>query len=155
MTTRKDQDKVEAYARALLDAARQQGRANADLVQVNHALKFTPEVLETLTAMRASGDTELFDEVAERYKSYIEADDRTVSVTITTSVPLDDKLRAKVMDMGKDFYGVPIYLVERVDPKIIGGVVLEALGHRYDASVRAQLANIRKTLASAYIGSED
>lgn len=155
MTTRKDEEKVEAYARALLEAARQEGRANADLVQVNHALKFAPEVLETLTAMRATGDMSLFDEVAERYKSYIDADDKTASVTITTAVPLDDDLRAKVIAKAQRVLGVPIYLVERVDPKIIGGVVLEARGHRYDASVRAQLANIRKTLASAYIGSED
>ena len=49
----------------------------------------------------------------------------------------------------------PVYLVERVDPSIIGGVVLEARGNRYDASVRAQLANIRKTLSSTFMGSED
>ena len=44
--------------------------------------------------------------------------------------------------------------MERVDPQIIGGVVLEARGNRYDASVRAQLSNIRKQLSSVYIESE-
>jgi F-type H+-transporting ATPase subunit delta len=52
MASKNDEEKVEAYTRALLDAARSEGRANADLVQWQHAVKFTPEVLETLTAMR-------------------------------------------------------------------------------------------------------
>lgn len=49
----------------------------------------------------------------------------------------------------------PVYLVERVDPSIIGGIMLEARGKRHDASVRAQLANIRKTLSSSFIGGEE
>ena len=48
-----------------------------------------------------------------------------------------------------------MYLVERVDPSIIGGIMLEARGKRHDASVRAQLANIRKTLSSSFIGGEE
>ena len=37
----------------------------------------------------------------------------------------------------------------------IGGIMLEVRGKRYDASVRAQLANIRKTLSSSFIGGEE
>ena len=49
----------------------------------------------------------------------------------------------------------PVYLVERVDPSILGGIILEQRGKRYDASVRAQLSNIRKQLADTFIGVED
>jgi len=50
--------------------------------------------------------------------------------------------------------GKPVYLVEHVSPDILGGIVLEARGKRYDVSVRAQLANIRKTLTSTFIGGD-
>lgn len=154
-TKRSDQEKSEKYARALIDAARQEGRANKDLVQWNHALKFSPEVLETLAAMRTEDDLNLVGDVARTYKEILDSEDKTVSVTVTTAVPLDDDLREKVIAKAEKDLNAPVYLVERVDPSIIGGVVFEARGNRYDASVRAQLANIRKTLSSTFIGSDD
>ena len=86
-TKRSDQEKSEKYARALIDAARQEGRANKDLVQWNHALKFSPEVLETLAAMRTEDDLNLVGDVARTYKEILDSEDKTVSVTVTTAVP--------------------------------------------------------------------
>ena len=152
---RAEAEKVEAYTRALMEAARSEGRANADLVQWQHARKFSPEVLETLAAMQREDDLDLVSQVAKQYKEYLDAEDKTVSVTVTTAVPLDDDLREKVRAKAEADLRAPVYLVERVDPSIIGGIMLEARGKRYDASVRAQLANIRKTLSSSFIGGEE
>lgn len=154
-TRRGDAEKIEAYTRALLEAARSEGRANSDLVQWQHARKFSPEVLETISAMQREDDLHLIEEVAKQYKEYLDAQDRTVSVTVTTVVPLDDELRGKIRAKAERDLDAPVYLVERVDPSIIGGIMLEVRGKRYDASVRAQLANIRKTLGSSFIGGED
>ena len=152
---RAEAEKVEAYTRALMEAARSEGRANADLVQWQHARKFSPEVLETLAAMQREDDLDLVARVAKQYKEYLDAEDKTVSVTVTTAVPLDDDLREKVRAKAEADLKAPVYLVERVDPSIIGGIMLEARGKRHDASVRAQLANIRKTLSSSFIGGEE
>ena len=152
---RGDEEKVEAYSRALLDAARSAGRANADLVQWLHARKFSPEVLETIAAMRDADDLDLVEKVAKQYKEILDSEDETVSVTVTTAVPMDDDLRQKVRTKAEKYLNAPVYLVERVEPEILGGIVLEAKGNRYDASVKAQLANIRKTLASTFIGSDE
>jgi F-type H+-transporting ATPase subunit delta len=156
MTTRRsEQEKSEKYARALIEAARSEGRANKDLVQWNHALKFSPEVLETLAAMRSEDDLDLVDDVARTYKQILDTEDQTVSATVTTAVPMDDDLRQKVIAQAEEHLNAPVYLVERVDPSIIGGIILEARGNRYDASVRAQLSAIRKTLSSTFMGSDD
>lgn len=152
---RAEAEKVEAYTRALMEAARSEGRANADLVQWQHARKFSPEVLETLAAMQREDDLDLVAQVAKQYKEYLDAEDKTVSVMVTTAVPLDDDLREKVRAKAEADLKAPVYLVERVDPSIIGGIMLEARGKRHDASVRAQLANIRKTLSSSFIGGEE
>lgn len=152
---RAEAEKIEAYTRALMEAARSEGRANADLVQWQHARKFSPEVLETLAAMQREDDLDLVAQVAKQYKEYLDAEDKTVSVTVTTAVPLDDDLREKVRAKAEADLKAPVYLVERVDPSIIGGIMLEARGKRHDASVRAQLANIRKTLSSSFIGGEE
>ena len=152
---RAEAEKVEAYTRALMEAARSEGRANADLVQWQHARKFSPEVLETLAAMQREDDLDLVAQVAKQYKEYLDAEDKTVSVTVTTAVPMDDDLREKVRAKAEADLKAPVYLVERVDPSIIGGIMLEARGKRHDASVRVQLANIRKTLSSSFIGGEE
>lgn len=148
-------EKSEKYARALIEAARQEGRANKDLVQWKHAMKFSFEVLETLSAMRNEDDLDLISDVERAYNELLESEDETVSVTVTTAVPMDDDLRAKVRAKAEKELNAPIYLVERVEPSIIGGIILEAYGKRFDASVKAQLANIRKTLTSTPIGSDD
>lgn len=155
MASKNDEEKVEAYTRALLDAARSEGRANADLVQWQHAVKFTPEVLETLTAMREDNDLDLVKDVAHQYKTLVDQDDKTVSVTVTTAVPMDDKLRGEVRAKMEKDHKALIYLVERVDPSIIGGIVIEERGNRYDASVKAQLVNIRKKLSTSFLGGEE
>lgn len=155
MASKNDEEKVEAYTRALLDAARSEGRANADLVQWQHAVKFTPEVLETLTVMREDNDLDLVKDVAHQYKTLVDQDDKTVSVTVTTAVPMDDKLRGEVRAKMEKDLKAPIYLVERVDPSIIGGIVIEERGNRYDASVKAQLVNIRKKLSTSFLGGEE
>ena len=102
---REQEKRVEGYTRALIEAARAEGRLNADLIQWQHARKFSPEVLETLDTLSSQ-------------------------------------------------FGASIYLVERVDPSILGGIVVETRGHRYDASVRAQLTYIKNKLSLNTVESE-
>lgn len=154
-TNQASAEKVEAYTRALMEAARSEGRANSDLVQWHHAMKFSPEVLETLAAMQREDDLNLISEVAKQYKEFLDTEDTTVNVVVTTAVAMDDDLRSKVRAKCERDLNAPVYLVERIDPEIIGGIMLEVRGKRYDASVRAQLANIRKTLSSSFIGGEE
>ena len=147
--------KAEQYARVLIEAAQKEGRANTDLVQVNHALKFLPEVLETLASMHNNDDIELLESVAQEYKNILDNETDIVQVTATTAVSMDDQLRNAIKSKLERELHASIYLNERIDPSILGGIVLEIRGDRYDASVRAQLANIRKSLAATYIGSDE
>ena len=150
-----EQKKVEAYTRALLEAAKSEGRAARDLEQVKHVLKFSPEVLETITAMQGEDDFDLLDKVYSEYKGLLDKSDDTVSVDVTTAVPMDDEMRERVREKCRKDFDAPVYLVEHVDPSILGGIILEAKGHRRDASVKAQLINVRKKLSSANMGGDE
>ncbi len=150
-----EQKKVEAYTRALLEAAKSEGRAARDLEQVKHVLKFSPEVLETITAMQGEDDFDLLDKVYSEYKGLLDKSDDTVSVDVTTAVTMDDEMRERVREKCRKDFDAPVYLVEHVDPSILGGIILEAKGHRRDASVKAQLINVRKKLSSANMGGDE
>lgn len=149
-----DRERVEAYARSLLDAARGNGRAAIDVQQMRHALKFSPEVLSVLARMKEEKDLSLLEQVYDDLKTMLDAGDETVTVDVTTAVRMDADLRSKVREKCEADFNAPVFLVEHVEPKIMGGIILEARGHRRDASVRAQLVNIRKTLSQTCAGGE-
>ena len=150
-----EKQRIEKYARSLLDAARGEGRAPLDVQQLRHAIKFSPEVLETLKRMTDESDLTLLEQVYEDLRNMLDNEDETVTVDVTTAVPMGASLRAQVRSKcAEDFGGAPIFLVEHVEPKILGGIILEARGQRRDASVRAQLMNIRKTLSASFRGGD-
>ena len=150
-----DKQKIEEYARTLLDVARGEGRAPLDVQQLRHALKFSPEVLEVLGRMQDERDLTLLSQVYEDLKTMLEKEDETVTVDVTTAMRMNADLRRKVRDKCAADFGAPIFLVEHVEPKILGGIIIEAKGHRRDASVRAQLSNVRKTLSSSFMGGDE
>ena len=73
-------------------------------------------------------------------------------VTVTTAVEMDDELREKVLAKAHELFNAAIYLVERIDPQILGGIILEGKGQRFDASVRTQLVSVRRSLSSTFMG---
>ena len=81
-----------------------------------------------------------------RLQSLIDENDPTVTVTATTAIPMDELLRVKAKSTAEALFRAPVYLVEHVDPSIMGGIVLEGQGKRFDASVSAQLTAIHREL---------
>jgi len=150
-----DKQKIEEYARSLLDAAQGEGRAPLDVQQLRHAVKFSPEVLEVLARMKDEHDLPLLEQVYGDLKTLLDEEDETVTVDVTTAVRMDAELRRKVRDKCTKDFGAPVFLVEHIEPKILGGIIIEVRGHRRDASIRAQLINIRKTLSSSFMGGDE
>ena len=78
-----------------------------------------------------------------------------LDVNVTTAKRLSAAEYQSISVILTEKLGREIFLNKKVDPSILGGIIVEARGNRHDASVRAQLANIRKTLSSTYIGSDE
>lgn len=68
------------------------------------------------------------------------------AVYITTAVALDDARRKRVMDAARKRLGREPILFERVDPDLLGGVMVQAGDRLYDTSLRRQLRNLRIAL---------
>ena len=76
-------------------------------------------------------------------------DEDVVGVTVTTAIPLDDELRQTITKKCEQDFGRKVFLIEQVDPSIVGGLVLEARGERRDISVKTQLRIAQETLANS------
>jgi F-type H+-transporting ATPase subunit delta len=145
---RLDQRKVETYARTLLEAAREEGREQRDMEALNSLSQTLDEVADIIRVILQEGDERLLPQIAARYQDLFNAGTDIVAVDVTTAIPLDDELRDELQKFLEVQYSAPVFLVEHVDPSIIGGIIFNARGQRRDASIRTQLDVARRALKS-------
>ena len=141
--------KLETYARTLLEAAKSEDRVYENLVPLKAEADASPEVLSVLSSMAEHGDLDKLPKVLELYRNMIDGEKEVVGVHVTTAVPLDDELRELIKNKCEADLESEVFLIEHVDPSIIGGIVLSARGQRRDASVRMQLETARKIMTQS------
>lgn len=139
-----------------LDAAERnehhEARVRDDLNKL--AATMTDEVMQLLGVIGTGSDRRLLPMVLAKYKSVVDVKAATVPVEVTTAMPLDEELRASIIRKMTSELGKPVYLMEHVDPAIIGGLVLEVGDELRDASIRTQLENMRQTLTNPSVGGD-
>ena len=146
------QDRVlETYARSLMEAAKAEDRVFRDLNELETISNAAPEVFAVLMSLFERGQLDLLPQIVATFKEMTEEDEDVVGVTVTTAVPLDDELRRTITQKCEGDLGRKVFLIEKVDPSIIGGLVLEARGQRRDISVKTQLRAAREALVSTSI----
>jgi F-type H+-transporting ATPase subunit delta len=69
-----------------------------------------------------------------------------VDVRVRTAVPLTPELRARLTEVLAAFTGRRPTLVEKVDPGVIGGLVVQVEGRKIDASVASRLHDLSTAL---------
>lgn len=153
-SSRISQEKAATYARVLFSALEAAGREKSTLVQLEQAEKFSPELIEALSVMQQEGDLELLSQVRAIFSDLVNTSQGMPVIEVTSAIPLDEDLQKQVRSKLEKDFGRTIYLIEKVDPSIIGGLVFEFRGQRRDASVRSQLTNIRRVLTSDLSGGE-
>jgi len=83
-----------------------------------------------------------FDELWKQEK-------RRIDVTVTSAVELDPAVVEKIGEEIERQTGQKVELSSRVDDEIIGGIVLQVGNMVLDASIRARLDKLRKSVAQA------
>jgi F-type H+-transporting ATPase subunit delta len=91
---------------------------------------------------------ELLPALAEEYAEARNAAEGRVSAEAVTAVPLADTQKAGVSSALSSAIGKAVELRTRVDPALLGGVLVKLGGRSYDGTVRGQLAALRVRLAS-------
>ena len=92
------------------------------------------------------GRVNLLADTASAYAELVAAEDRILTVEVTTAVPLDDAQVDALRERVSAAVGHEAKVVATVDPDIIGGLVLRARGVLLDASIRRRLEDIRLAL---------
>ena len=168
------------YARALFEAAQEQGRADAvreelgDFVAAAHevpelgSLLRNPEIdprarraaIEELlgdadplvrnfllVAVEKGRAAEL-EQILEELDGLVAAEQGRLTVELTTAIELSDEEAREILRQIEEASGRTVEATRRVDPDLIGGIVLQAGSLRVDASVRGRLNRLRHQLAT-------
>ncbi|MFI2741741.1 ATP synthase F1 subunit delta [Zhouia sp. PK063] len=107
-----------------------------------------PIVNNLIAVLDQNNRIAILDLVAQKYIAlHDELTGKQVAV-VTTAIPLDDALKAKVLVKVKELTGKEAILENKVDASIIGGFVLRVGDIQYNASVAKSLNNLKREFSN-------
>ena len=83
--------------------------------------------------------TDYYSELYNQYKNIL-------NITATTAVPLEEEQRVRLAAALEKKTGKRVELDCRVEPGVIGGLLIEMEGSRIDATVKGELATLKKAV---------
>ena len=83
--------------------------------------------------------------IASSFISLYKVHNKIETATVTTATPLDEALRADVINFIKKHGDDNVELTEKVDEKIIGGAIIRMGDKQLDASVSKAISELRQT----------
>jgi F-type H+-transporting ATPase subunit delta len=168
------------YARALYDAAKEQGSVDAvqqELGDFVAAVRDVPELravlrnpqidprakaaaLDAITGgvhdivrnflrlLAEKGRIVEVEEISRELDRLVAAAQGQLTVELTTAQELSDDEARGIVDQIAKASGRKVEATRKVDPDLIGGIVLQAGSFRLDASVRGRINRLRQELVS-------
>ncbi len=91
---------------------------------------------------------EILSTIALEYNRLFEEMNGMETATVTTAIPMDADLEAKVMTKILTFSNKKINIKNIVDPAIIGGFILRIGDQQYNASVANRLQTLKRELSN-------
>ena len=86
------------------------------------------------------------EEMAREFERLVAREERRLDVELTTAYELSDEEAQDLIRQIEQASGRKVEAKRRVDPTLIGGLVLQAGSLRLDASVRGRLNRLRREL---------
>lgn len=96
-------------------------------------------LLDALQVMNRNDRLLLLERVAAAFRQEYQRRHHIVDVKVTSAVALDDAQRARLAAMTLERTGCEARLLERVEPRLLGGLVLQIDDQKFDASIQRRL----------------
>ncbi len=110
------------------------------------------EITDKFLVLLAKNKRESYlDKIAEEFIDQYKTVKNVSTVVITSATKLDEPTRKKMISILTNHLKATIELVEKTDPKIIGGFVLTVGNRQADMSVLKQLKQLNKNFNQTHI----
>jgi F-type H+-transporting ATPase subunit delta len=108
-----------------------------------------PLVANTLQLLLQRNRFAIVTQLSHDYDELAAAEAAVVNVEVTSAVELTDATNKKIAARVEEATGRRVELAQRVDPAILGGLVLRVGDVIVDGSVRSRISQLRRRLATA------
>lgn len=110
--------------------------------------KISPLALGFLQTVALTGNARLIGLMADKYSQGLESLLGKALAEVTTAIPLNEKAEQTIAAELRRIIGKDVVLDTRVDPAIIGGVVVRVDGKLLDGSLRSSFQSLRQAMIS-------
>jgi F-type H+-transporting ATPase subunit delta len=104
-------------------------------------------LVDALQVINRKGRLGLLPAIAKSYLNEYREKRGLVEASVSTVVPLNESQRSQLVSAITTFSGKRPILTEKIDPSLIGGIVVEVAGKKLDTSVAARLRNLSAALS--------
>jgi F-type H+-transporting ATPase subunit delta len=108
-----------------------------------------PEFLNFLELLLEKGRMPVIFRIRRQYDALWDKENKRLGVTVTSAVELDPEIAKRIGKEIEEQTGNTVELSSRVDPDILGGLVVQVGNMVLDTSIRNRLEKLRKSVASA------
>lgn len=114
-----------------------------DIISGGDVSELTGNLLCVLTER---GRMNCFSGILKDFRASYNDHFRIAEITVTSSAPLSEAVIEKIKAKMTEVTGRTVSIREKVDPALIGGVVIDYGSTRWDGSIRTRLAGLRREL---------
>lgn len=140
---------AEPEFRRFLEAPQITGRDKQDVLDQAFGERLHPLVLRFLRLVVEKHREPLLPDIAAAWRARLDAQANRQAATVTTAIAADDATLDEIRRALEVGTGKTIALETRVDPSILGGLVIRTGDLLMDASVKSRIAALRHRLKSA------
>jgi F-type H+-transporting ATPase subunit delta len=108
-----------------------------------------PELLNFLLLLIEKGRMPVLHRIRRQFDAMWAKENKRLGVTVTSAVDLDPEIAERIGREIEEQTGNKVELESRVDPDILGGLVVQVGNMVLDTSIRNRLEKLRKSVASA------
>jgi F-type H+-transporting ATPase subunit delta len=108
-----------------------------------------PELENFLELLLEKGRMPVIYRIRRQFDALWNKENKRLGVTVTSAVELDPEIAERIGAEIEEQTGNTVELTSRVDPDILGGLVVQVGNMVLDTSIRNRLEKLRKSVASA------
>jgi F-type H+-transporting ATPase subunit delta len=108
--------------------------------------RFHDVLVDFYEVLNRKGRPELLPEVARAYRAVLQEARGIVDVAVTSPSPLAEPDRERLRDAVKSRTGLTARLLERVDPGLLGGLVVRVRDAKFDTTLKTKLERLHDAL---------
>ncbi|MGI6207307.1 MAG: ATP synthase F1 subunit delta [Anaerolineae bacterium] len=142
----RDNLRVESSARATLGDENVPFETRKTLVDRMLPPSAPSQLRNLVYSLVGEGRLSLLDDIIVELRRFVRYGPDVKVAEVTSAVPLDDEAKAAVEKRLVARFGEPLDVSWRVDPRLIGGLVIQVGDELIDDSVLTRLETLRQTL---------